>query len=187
MRNLKKVLLSLGAAAAVAALATGGTFAGFTDSQSIGGNSIDSGSVSVQLNDSNTAGQFLSVSNMVIGDTKTGTLKVANDGDNRASYTLTGTATGDSALIGAAEFRILDGSTQVMGPTTISSFNGGSGFSVGSLAPGASKTYTIEVKLPAQANDAADNALQNKSLTETFTVDAVQRNGANRDSGNPDA
>src|SRR5687768_1515196 len=76
--NLKKILLSFGAAAAVAALATGGTFAVFTDSQAIGGNAIDSGTVSVQLNDSDTASQFLSVSNMVIGDSKTGTLEVAN-------------------------------------------------------------------------------------------------------------
>ncbi len=35
MRNLKKILLSLGAVAAIAALATGGTFAVFTDSESI--------------------------------------------------------------------------------------------------------------------------------------------------------
>jgi predicted ribosomally synthesized peptide with SipW-like signal peptide len=185
--NLKKILLSFGAAAAVAALATGGTFAVFTDSQSIAGNSIDSGSVSVQLNDSDTATQFLSVSNMVIDDTKTGTLKVENDGDNKASYVLTGSATGDSALIGAAELTIKEGSTTVLGPTPFSTFNGGAGYTVGDLTPGQDKTYTFEVSLPTQGSNTADNALQDLSFTETFDADATQRPGTNRDSGNPDA
>ncbi len=182
MRNLKKLLISLGAAAAIAALATVGTFAGFTDSESISGNNFDSGSVEVDLNDGST-NAVVTVSNMVIGDTKSGSLKVENDGDNKASFTLKGSATGDSALLSAAKIRILDGTTEVLAPTSLSTFNSGSGYSVGALPPTGSdsKMYTIELSLPSQGSDSADNALQSLSASETFTVDAAQRAGANRD------
>src|SRR5687767_285625 len=85
MRNPKKILLSLGAAAAVAALATGGTFAVFTDQEAIGGNNIDSGSVEIDLNDGSTDA-VVTVTDMAIGDSKDGTLKVENDGDNKANF-----------------------------------------------------------------------------------------------------
>src|SRR5688500_14891754 len=147
MRDLKKILLSLGAVAAVAALATGGTFAVFTDSDSIASNNFDSGSVEIELNDGAT-GAVISVSDLVIGDSKTGTLKVENVGDNKATFTLTGDATGSSALEDAVHITINDGTTDVVDDVSLSSFNDGAGVDVGALAPAASKTYTIDVSLP---------------------------------------
>jgi predicted ribosomally synthesized peptide with SipW-like signal peptide len=182
MRNLKKVLLSLGAAAAIAALATGGTFAVFTDSESIGNNDFDSGSVEIELNDSATPGPVITVADMVIGDSKTGTLKVENVGDNKATFTLTGDATGSQALEDAVHITINDGTSNVVDDATLTSFNDGAGVSVGALSPAASKTYTIDISLPTTGSDAGDNLLQNLAGEETFNVDAVQRAGIDRDS-----
>src|SRR5688500_6277667 len=135
MRDLKKILLSLGAVAAVAALATGGTFAVFTDSESIASNDFDSGSVEIELNDGATGAVF-SLSNLVIGDSKTGTLKVENVGDNKATFTLSGDATGSQALEDAVHITINDGTTDVVDDVALSSFNDGAGVNVGALAPG---------------------------------------------------
>ena len=180
MRDLKKILLSLGAVAAVAALATGGTFAVFTDSDSIASNNFDSGSVEIELNDGAT-GAVISVSDLVIDDSKTGTLKVENVGDNKAIFTLTGDATGDADLEDAVHITINDGTTDVVDDVSLSSFNDGAGVDVGALSPGASKTYTIDVSLPTTGTDEGDNELQNLSGSETFDVDAVQRAGIDRD------
>ena len=187
MRDLKKILLSLGAVAAIAALATGGTFAVFTDQESISGNDIDSGSVEIELNDSATPGPVITVSDLVIDDSKTGELKVENIGDNRASFELTGSWTGDGALEDALHIVINDGTTDVV-DKKLDGFNADDpGVDVGSLAPGESATYYIEVSLPTSGTDAGDNLLQDLAGSETFTVDAVQRDGVNRDSGDPDA
>jgi predicted ribosomally synthesized peptide with SipW-like signal peptide len=188
MRNLKKILLSLGAAAAIAALATGGPFAVFTDQESIAGNDIDSGSVEIDLNDVNDGATtpVVDVSNMAIGDSMDGTLKVENAGDNKASFVLTGSWT-DSGEADDLDDYVKITITQV-GETTpavnnvaLSTFNGGAGVNVGSLVPGASKTYTIDVSLPTRGSNTLDNALQNLEGSETFTVDATQRAGVDHD------
>jgi predicted ribosomally synthesized peptide with SipW-like signal peptide len=181
MRDLKKIFLSLGAVAAIAALATGGTFAVFTDSESIASNDFDSGSVEVELNDSATPGPVITVSDLVIGDSKTGTLKVENVGDNKATFTLTGDASGSQPLEDAVHITINDGTTDVVDDVSLTSFNDGAGVNVGALSPGGSKTYTIDVSLPTTGSDAGDNLLQNLSGSETFNVDAVQRAGIDRD------
>ena len=181
MRDLKKILLSLGAVAAVAALATGGTFAVFTDSESIANNDFDSGSVKIELNDSATPGPVITVSDLVIGDSKTGTLKVENVGDNKATFTLTGDATGSQALEDAVHVTINDGTSNVVNDVSLTSFNDGSGLNVGALSPGASKTFTIDISLPTTGTNAGDNLLQDLAGEETFNVDAVQRTGIDRD------
>ena len=187
MRNLKKVLLSLGAVAAVAALATGGTFAVFTDQESIAGNDIDSGSVEIDLNDGSTD-EVVSVTDMAIGDSKDGSLKVENDGANKANFDVTGDWTGDEALEGALRITVTQGATPVVTNVPLNTFNDGTGFDVGDLTPtgpGESKTYTIDISLPTGAND---NALQNLAGSITFTADAVQRPGVDRnDPGDPEA
>ena len=189
MRNLKKVLLSLGAVAAVAALATGGTFAVFTDQESIGSNTINSGSVEIDLNNGSTA-PVVTVSNMAIGDSKDGQLIVKNDGANKASFVLTGdwidTAEVDD-LDDYVHITINDGTTDVVDDVALSAFNSGAGVPVGSLVPGASKTYTIDVSLPTRGTDALDNELQNLEGSEAFTVDATQRAGVDHNTdSNPE-
>ena len=181
MRNLKKVLLSLGAAAAVAALATGGTFAGFTAQDTVTGNDFDSGTVVVDLSNGST-GPVFSVADMVIGDTKSGTIKVSNDGANKASYVLKGSATGSEALAQAVQIVIKDPSDAVVYSGSLDGFNDtAAGFNLDALAPSTSRTYSVEVSLPAQANETADNALQNLAGSETFSVKATQRDGIDRD------
>lgn len=181
MRDLKKILLSLGAVAAVAALATGGTFAVFTDSDSIASNDFDSGSVAVELND-DVGDAVISVSNLVIGDSKSGTLKVENVGDNKAIFTLSGDATGSEDLADAVHITINDGTNDVVDDVSLSEFNDDDGVEVGALAPGASKTFTIDISLPTTGTEEGDNALQNlEGSEETFIVDAVQRDGIDRD------
>jgi predicted ribosomally synthesized peptide with SipW-like signal peptide len=180
MRDFKKILLSLGAVAGIAAVATGGTFAVFTDTESIANNDFDSGSVEIELNDGAT-GAVISVSDLVIGDSKTGTLKVENVGDNKATFTLSGDATGSDDLEDAVHITINDGTTDVVDDVALSTFNDGAGLNVGALSPGASKTFTIDVSLPTTGTDAGDNLLQNLEGEETFDVDAVQRAGIDRD------
>lgn len=187
MRNLKKVLLSLGAAAAIAALATGGTFAVFTDQEAIGGNDIDSGSVEIQLNDSDatTPTPVVTVADMAIGDSKDGTLKVENDGANKASFVLTGGWTGSTVLDDYVKVTITEvgQTTPVVDNVALSTFNGGAGVNVGSLTPtgaGESKSYTIDVSLPSRGSASLDNELQNLAGSQTFTVDATQRDGVDR-------
>ena len=180
MMNLKKILLSLGAAAAVAALATGGTFAVFTDSDAIGENNIDSGTVSIALDGDDPV---IDVSDMVIGDSKSGTLTVTNDGANKATYTLTGDSAGDEALESAAHITINDGTSNVVNDASLATFNDGAGVQV-VLSPGGTASYTVDVSLPtteSAGSEADDDDLQGLSLVETFNVDAVQRAGVDRD------
>ena len=188
MRNLKKVLLSLGAAAAVAALATGGTFAVFTGTDSLGGNNIDSGSVVVDIDGvaGDGTGPVLGVSDLVIGDTETGTLVVSNTGDNKASYDLTGSAVDGSVeepigqLAENLHITIQHGSDPAIFDGTLAAFNQHAGVDVAALSPGISRSYNVTVTLDGLAAS-DDNVLQNKSLVETFSVLAAQRDGVNRD------
>ena len=186
MRDLKKILLSLGAVAAIAALATGGTFAVFTDQESIAGNDIDSGSVEIDLNDGSTDA-VVTVTDMAIGDSKDGSLKVENDGDNKANFDLTGSWTGAAALESAIHITISDGTTTVVPDTTLAAFNSGAGYDVGDLSPTDLETYTIDVSLPTTGDPEDDNDLQNLAGSQTFTVDAVQRPGVDHnDVANPE-
>lgn len=181
MRDLKKIFLTAGAVAAVGATAGLGTFAGFTDSQTISDNDFTSGSVSVQLNGSDTAGDFINLYDMVPGDSVKGTLTIANDGTNRATYSLSGALSDTDAALADRLTITLDGDTDGGDSSvrSLSSFDADSGLAAISLPPGASEDYEVTVHFP-EGTDAQDKALESLAAKLAFTVDAVQRAGEER-------
>ena len=182
MRDLKKVFLTAGAVAAVGVTASLGTFAGFTDSQSIADNDFTSGSVSVQLNGSDTAGDFINLYDMVPGDSVAGTLTIANDGTNRATYSLSGALSDtDAALADRLQIGLVGDGTDDDGGVssrTLSAFETATDLEL-DLAPGESESYDVSVSFP-EGTDEADKLLESLEAHLTFTVDAVQRDGETR-------
>src|SRR5687767_13487637 len=101
MRDLKKIFLTAGAVAAVGATASIGTFAGFTDTETIGGNNFSSGTVKVDLAGEGPGGtSVLSLSDMVVDDFTAANLTVNNTGTARSSYKISVIPSGD--LVGTA-------------------------------------------------------------------------------------
>jgi hypothetical protein len=202
MRDLKKIFLTAGAVAAVGATASIGTFAGFTATDSVSGNSFATGTVIVDAEGAGASGPVLTLTDMAIGDSTTGTITVKNTGTIRSSYAISAvSATGDLLTdAGANDFgdrlkiEILDenGTPETVVPNqTVSTFLGAAatpvalgtgGSTADSLNAGEQRTYRVNVTLPG-STPTLDNPLQNKTGAITFKVDAAQRNGAARTSG----
>ena len=190
MRDLKKVFLTAGAVAAVGVTASVGTFAGFTDSENIANNQFSTGSVEIQLAGSPGGDNVLALDDMAWGDWTEGTLTVENVGENRASYYLHGSgapaSTGANDLADHMKINVLDGETSVTGGyVSLETFDRPAGWQLaGSIAQGAEKTYTVQVKLDPgtlAADSAVFNQLAEQNISQTLTVKGTQRDGQERD------
>jgi hypothetical protein len=169
---LTKILLSFAAVGAVSIAAIGGTFANFTATPtSISSNAFAAGELKM---DRSGTGAVLSADRMKIGDEATGSITITNTGNLAGNYTLTGSSSGNVALLGQLNLKIYadtDGGTAI--------YNGSlSGFSSKSLgtfaANNGAHTYYFHVSLPSTGSDAGDNALQGKAADASFTWTATQ-------------
>lgn len=100
VKQIKKILLSVGAVGAAAAIAGMGTFATFTDTDSVS-HTISSGTVDITLAASGADNRMsVGASGMVPGDSLQRRVKLTNSasGQNLASVTLTTAATTSSVL-----------------------------------------------------------------------------------------
>ena len=192
---------TLGALAVVLAAVgiTVGSGANFTAQQANAGNAFATGTLRINGSVNNpNAGAILSLSNMAPGDSKTGQIVLQNTGTLGGNFTLTQAIAGtsDPGLKGALQLEILHCSTAVTTdpcdptatPATASTVFGsdampnlgtgavslpGAG-SAGSWNAGESNRYKFTVALP---QGVADNSLQNKAVSATYTWDAQSLTG----------
>jgi spore coat-associated protein N len=169
---LTKILLSLAALGAVSIAAIGGTFANFTATPtSIASNAFAAGELKM---DRSGTGAVLSADRMKIGDEATGSITITNTGNLAGNYTLTGSSSGNAALLGQLNVKIYantDGGSAIYN----GSLGGFSSQSLGTFAgSGGAHTYYFHVSLPTTGSDAGDNALQGKAADATFTWSATQ-------------
>jgi spore coat-associated protein N len=168
---LTKVLLSLAATAVVTVVAVGGTFANFTATPTtIASNAFASGTLEMTRSGS---GAIFSSAAMKIGDEATGSVTITNTGTLAGAYTLSGTGSGNAALVSQLHLKLYkdaDGGTAIYdGP--LGTFS----TSLGTFAAdGGEHTFYFHVSLPTTGSDAGDNALQGLSAEETFTWSATQ-------------
>jgi spore coat-associated protein N len=198
MKTSRRILLSIGAVGAAAAIAGMGTFATFTDSDNAV-QSIDSGTVTVDLADAGTATNRLTIgaAGMVPGDTVQRRVVLTNDGDqNLASVTLSTTASSSNVLTtdttnglkmkiekcslswveAGPPYAYTCGTGDVGTRTTVLAERAILGTtlalsSMSSLTASASDDMVVTVTLPS----GADNTFQNLSTNITYTFNATQR------------
>lgn len=164
------------------------SFALFTDSETVGGNTFSSGSIDLTVSPA-SALVTLTTPPMTPGDQYTAPLTVGNAGTVELRYAMTSTTTED-VLAGELVMTIKDGVTScdnanwaasgtqiytgVLGTVATSSIFGSAaqGADTGdrAIAGGASEVLCFNVTLPL----AATNAAQGITSTATFTFDAEQ-------------
>jgi hypothetical protein len=169
---LTKILLTLAAVSVVTVAAVGGTFANFTATPaSIASNAFASGSLSMTRSGS---GAIFNAAAMKIGDSLSGSVTITNTGTLPGAYTLSGSASGSSALSSQLNLKVYkdaDGGTAIY-DGSLGSF---SSASLGTFAAdGDAHTFYFHVSFPTTGSDAGDNALQGLSASATFTWSATQ-------------
>lgn len=171
-------------AAGLALHIPGLTLALFTDSDDVGSNAFDTGTISLSTSPTSA---LLSFSNMFPGDQVTAELSLANDGSGELRYAMTSSVT-ESVLSAGLSARVKTGLSTCdsanMDDDTAGTvlFDGTlDGTSFGdptqgahsgdrTLAAGASENLCFRALLPTSA----DNTLQGLSTTATFTFQSEQ-------------
>ncbi len=172
--TLPKLLASLGALAAVSAIAIGGTYANFTATPvTISSNGFTAGTLVMTRSGS---GAIFNTGYAAIGEEVTGSVTINNTGTLPGAYTLDGTASG--ALASAVNLKIYkdnDGQAgSLLYNDTLANVSSGS-ISLGTFAATTgSHTFYFHATLPTQGSDAADNLLQGAAATASFTWNATQ-------------
>lgn len=179
-----QAVLSLGVVVAAAAT---GTFAYWTDTATVSGTTISSGSIDLMVNNqqNDTAFTTMSLANMVPGNSAAGVITVKNNGNSPLTYYVDGAATnGDTKGLGAALTVKVTGDAARSGSTPnftcagSALANTGTSFSANlvqsanprMLAAGASETLCVQATLPTGAS----TALQNATTDVSFTFNASQ-------------
>ena len=182
---LKKVLLSLLVVTVIASLAVLGSFAVFTDSETVDSNTFSTGTVDISTNPTTA---LVTYNNMAPGDSTTQSLVVTNDGSLELRYAISSSAT-DPDSKGLKDQLVLtikeegtdcatfDGTQLYTGDldSTDGKLVGDSatGFQAGDRTLAASptnETLCFRVELPSSTGD----AYQDATTTATFTFDAEQ-------------
>ncbi len=198
-RTARKVVGSLGVIGAAAAVAGLGTYGAFTDSTTPVATSVDSGTVSVNLNQP-AAGIPVSVSDFLPGDSMTRAVDLVNDGTSAlSSIILASTATTSSVLdtdplnglqltlqscpVAWTEGGTADAPTytcsSTAGATTLGSGPVATNMSLSSspaLTAGGTQHLVFAIALPTSA----DNTFQGKSSTLSLVFSGMQRAGTAR-------
>jgi predicted ribosomally synthesized peptide with SipW-like signal peptide len=164
-----------------------GTYAYWTDSATVSGVTISSGSIDLTVNNqqNDTAFTTMSLSNMVPGNSAAGVITVKNAGNSPLTYYVDGAASnGDGKGLGAALTVKVTGDAARTGSSPTFTCNGsalantGTSFSANlvqssnprMLAAGASETLCVQATLPS----GAATSLQNATTNVSFTFNASQ-------------
>lgn len=150
-------------------MGAGSTGADFSASDT-GNVSIQSGTLTVELSDSDNVGTFqLSYPNLAPGDEKADKFTVKNTGSIPADVEIGAPFSNVSANLGAANpAKLMVGVDGYQATASAPSLAGN--ISLGSLNPGQSRTYTVRVGL----DQSAGNEWQGKSLSTDVTVTLKQ-------------
>lgn len=174
-----QAVLSLGVVLAASAT---GTFAYWTDTATVSGTTISSGSIDLMVNNQQSDSAFttMALSNMVPGNSAAGVITVRNNGASPLTYYVDGAATNaDGKGLGAAMVVKVTGDGSRSGSTPnftcagAALANTGTAFSANlvqsanprQLAAGASETLCVQATLPSGASASLQNATTNVSFT----------------------
>lgn len=173
-------LLSLGM---VVGLGATGTYAYWTDTVSVTGTTISTGTIDLKVNNADTVTDFttMNVTTMVPGDSTAGVVTVKNSGTAPLKYyvdsspsnadgkglgaALTVKVTGDSATSGSGRAVTCAGAALTPSATGFTASLLGSAASPRLLAPGASETVCIQATLPTNAASSLQAATTNITFT----------------------
>lgn len=186
--GLGRGVLAITVAAAVLLIGGHSSLAFWSDSSTVTGTTITTGSVDLKLDGAdNTTFSALSLSAMVPGDTTAGVLTVRNAGRSPLKYTVDATATnadgknlasvlvvkvtGAGAVTGSGHARTCAGSA-IAGSGT--SFAAGLIPTARTLAVGAQETLCIQATLPNAAPVSTTTTYQSASTTATLAFHALQ-------------
>lgn len=166
----------------VLSLVSTGTYAYWTDSATVSGTTITSGTIDLKVNDLDIISLYsqLNLSSMVPGNSVAAVLTVRNSGTAGLTYVASSSAT-DGAVkgLGASLTVKVTGDSSVTGSSPSATCAGtalpGSGTGLGgsllgtgrALAPGASEPICVQVTLPANAASSLQGASTDLSLTFT--------------------
>ncbi|MFN8194470.1 MAG: TasA family protein [Nocardioidaceae bacterium] len=179
-----RALLSLGVVGVLAA--TGTTFAAWTDSVSVAGTTVTSGTIDLKVQglDSVTGYTQLNLSNMVPGNSIAAVLAVKNSGTASLKYTVAAAATNaDGKGLGTTLVVKVTGDAAVTGSSPSATCAGtaltGTGTTFGTnlvstgrlLAAGATENLCFQMTLPTGAASSLQGATTNLTLTFTGTSD----------------
>lgn len=177
-----RIQLSLGMVVGVGAT---GTFAAWTDSATVSGTSISTGTIDLHANggESDTGYTTMNITGMVPGNTTAGVVTVSNSGTAPLKYyvdastsngdgkglgaALTAKVTADTATTGSVPSKTCAGTALSGAGTTFTTGLLGSAGSPRLLAAGASETLCIQATLPTTAGTSVQGATTN--ITFTFT------------------
>ncbi|MCL3817555.1 CalY family protein [Aeromicrobium wangtongii] len=168
--KIAKLLLPLGTLVAAGAIAVG-SGATFTSSSSNTINAVTAGTLS-QSNTKDGKAIF-KLDNAKPGDTVTGSLTITNTGSLPAKFSLTETASSNTAFGDLLTLNISDKSGTTVFDGTFGALKDDQKNQLGVFQPGASETYVFTAAL----SEAAGNTLQGATASADFTWDSVQQDG----------
>lgn len=173
-RTVRNTLMGGTAAIAAALLFVGAGSTGADFSASDTGNvSINSGTLTVELSDSQNTGTFeLSYPNLAPGEMKADKFTVKNTGSLPANVKISGVNVGANNLSGLTPAQLGMLKASIDGYKTATPVTAMTGeIPLGSLAAGQSRTYTVRVGL----DQAAGNEWQNRNVAAGVTVTLNQQ------------
>ena len=166
--RLVAVLFALMLAAAMAV----GSGANFNSTSANVGNVVTAGI----LKHTNSGGTILNVAAIKPGETKSGTVTLTNTGNIdgnlslKASAVTPNTPAGQQPIASRLTFEVKSGATSLW-TGTLAQLQ--SGVSLGVLAVGPAKTYTVSVTMADGGPNGADNQYQGSGVSATFDWETV--------------
>jgi hypothetical protein len=122
------------------------------------------------------AGTRLSIplDRLAIGDTRTGSITITNDGTREGSYTLAASIAGDEKLLGELHLTLVS-----LGPHGSATLYTGSlaalrSLELGRLGPGEAGRFSFRLTFPSTGSGAGDNALEGREAAASFNWSVVQ-------------
>lgn len=170
--NKKLAAASGGIALVAAAIAvTAGTYSYFTDTESVGPQTVTAGTLNLSVGGSALETSVFAANLAPGAPAVSKTITVDNIGSLDGKLRATAHATGDSNLLSVARFSISGGGYNT-GEVALSNLNV-TNVGVGNLpATDGPQQYTITVRLP----DSVGNAVQGKTASFDFKLDLLQSN-----------
>ncbi len=161
--------------AAMMAVASGASFTSTTPNT---GNVVAAGIMKIDTDKS--GGAILNINGLVPGHSQSGTVILSNTGDADGVLTLTKSNVVNSSSPGLSGKLVVDITDNSTGATVYSGTIGSMPASdAGSLAKGASKTYTFTVSFPdgglPSSDSTGDNVYQNQSVSVDYAWKAISQ------------
>jgi spore coat-associated protein N len=182
MSTSKKFLITLLALSAIAVAAVGASFSAFTATPvTIASQAFANGSLAMSASTS----AIFTIHDAVVGSSTTGSITISDIGTIPANFSLTGSTDSGSdanlaSILTMQIYKDVDLTSTPIYSGLVSTFAAlpTGGLALGTFqkagTAGDNHTYYFHVELPSTGSTAGDNALQAKTVSSTFSWNAVQ-------------